>query len=259
MTNHTKIPEDTDQSEKKSIDIDSIADEISQNKTIITDDHQAKNDNDGVHKITPNSEFDQSIKLEFNENEKECEVEVENGFLEITPNLQFNYLTKNGLDKNEKVYEIEVKETSMGNLKPFKERNGIYDCEKIQHTNAEQKVFDSSNLKLDIDSEHKKASNLDKIHQKIIEIFPTVNLFKDINNDNFMEISKEEIYTRFTFIGIVVTTIMCLVPFWQIIDISIRTKSATVVTPIVPKEDNPYGEFLEHCKILISVEMAEIS
>ena len=249
MTNHTKIPEDTDQSKEKSIDIDSIADETSQN--IKRDDHHAKNDNDGVLEITPNSEFDQGMKHKFHENEKECEVEVENGFLEITPNLQFNNLTKNGLDKNEKVYEIG--ETSMGNLKPFNERNGIYDCEKIQHTNAEQKFFDSFNLKLDTHSEHKKASNLDKIYQKITEIFPTVNLFKDVNNDNSMEISKEEIYTRFTFIGIVVTTIMCLVPLWQMIDISIRTKSVTVVTPVVPKEENPYGEFLEYCKELISI------
>ena len=47
-----------------------------------------------------------------------------------------------------------------------------------------------------------------------------------------------------TFIGIVVTLIMGLLPFWQMREILIRTKSVRVVTPIVPKEENPYGEFL---------------
>ena len=47
-----------------------------------------------------------------------------------------------------------------------------------------------------------------------------------------------------TFIGIVITLIMGLLPFWQMREILIRTKRVRVVTPIVPKEENPYGEFL---------------
>ena len=47
-----------------------------------------------------------------------------------------------------------------------------------------------------------------------------------------------------TFTGILVTLIMGLLPFWQMREILIRTKSVRVVTPIVPKEENPYGEFL---------------
>ena len=45
-----------------------------------------------------------------------------------------------------------------------------------------------------------------------------------------------------TFIGIIVTLIMGLLPFWQMREILIRTKSVRVVTPIVPKEENPYGD-----------------
>ena len=77
-------------------------------------------------------------------------------------------------------------------------------------------------------------------------------MFKNVNNDDFLEISQEEIYTRFTFIGTLVTSIMCLLPFWQIIEIIIRTKSVKVVTPIVPKEENPYGEFLSSDSDLVA-------
>ena len=93
-----------------------------------------------------------------------------------------------------------------------------------------------------LNSEYEDTSKLDKIHQKITKFFPTVNLFKDITNDDI--ISKEEIQLCFIIFGILVTSIVCMVPLWQLIQISIRTKSLMIVEPIIPKEDNPYGKFL---------------
>ena len=208
MANHIKLHKGNYHSKgNRSIDIDSTVHDISQNKIMIIDKDQIKNDNDDVP--------------------------------EDTQNFQFDNKTENGLNEDEKNYDIEVELTNIENSKVVIEL-----CENIQYTKKEEGVFDTSHFKLDINSKLKMTSNLDKIHQKIIKLFPTVNLFKDVTNDSFMEISQEEIYTRFTFIGIVVTSIMCLLPLWPMIEITIRTKSARVVKPIVPKQDNPYGNFL---------------
>ena len=87
-----------------------------------------------------------------------------------------------------------------------------------------------------------KASNLDKIHDRMMDIFPKIRFFKDVSNEDI--VSKEEIYSRFVIFALLLTGILCLVPLGQLIEISIITKSVKIVQPMILKEYDPFCKFL---------------
>ena len=121
----------------------------------------------------------------------------------------------------------------------------INNCETATDTNGEEGILNIVHpiVNPDIQPDFEETSNLDKIHKRVVEFFPTVELFKDVSDDNDV-ISKEQIYSRFVIIGILITTIVCLVPLVQLIQILIRTKTVMVVKPNIQKEEDSLCEFL---------------
>ena len=109
----------------------------------------------------------------------------------------------------------------------------------------EEEILDNSNNKRNFDNvslDFQKASNLDKIHDRMMDIFPKIRFFKDVSNEDI--VSREEIYSRFVIFALLLTGIICLAPLGQLIEISIITKSVKIVQPMILKEYDPFCKFL---------------
>ena len=115
------------------------------------------------------------------------------------------------------------------------------------------RIFDNFNNKRNFDNmslDFQKASNLDKIHERMMDIFPKIKFFKDVSNEDI--VSREEIYSRFVIFALLLTGILSLVPLGQLIEISIITKSVKIVQPMMSKEYDPFCKFfIRHLVVIV--------
>ena len=84
-------------------------------------------------------------------------------------------------------------QTTVRNLEEIKAK--IDNSETATDTNGEEGVLNIVHpiVNPDIKPDFEATSNLDKIHKRVVEFFPTVELFKDVSDDDDV-ISNEQIY-----------------------------------------------------------------
>ena len=113
--------------------------------------------------------------------------------------------------------------------------------------NQTSDMIDENNVKPDFDIKNdlEKFKNLDKLEEMVVKIFPKLKeLYESSNHSDEDNISLEESELRLIIIWFFLTTILCLVPLGQLLQILTRLKNPNIVEPMLPKNINGFGKFI---------------